>query len=72
MAVLKVIELVGTSPNSWEEATKNAVDKAAETVRGIVGADVVGQNVVVKNGAITEYRIDVKVAFVVEGGVEEE
>ena len=72
MAVLKVVELVGTSPNSWEEATKNAVDKAAETVRGIVGADVVGQNVVVKKGAITEYRVDVKLAFVVEGGVEDE
>jgi flavin-binding protein dodecin len=67
MAVLKVIELVGTSPNSWEEAAKNAVMKAAETVRGIVGADVVRQNVVVKDGAITEYRVDVKVAFLVEG-----
>jgi flavin-binding protein dodecin len=68
MPVLKVIELVGTSPNSWEEATKNAVDKAAETLRGIVGADVVGQNVVVKDGKITEYRVDVKVAFLVEEG----
>lgn len=66
MAVLKVIELVGTSPNSWEEATSNAVDKAAETVRGMVGGDVVGQNVVVKDGKITEYRVDVKVAFLVE------
>lgn len=72
MAVLKVIELVGTSSSSWEEAAKNAIDKAAETVRGIVGADVVGQNVVVAKGAITEYRVDVKVAFIVEGGVEEE
>lgn len=69
MAVLKVIELVGTSPNSWEEAADNAVKKAAESLRGIVGADVVGQNVVVKDGAITEYRVDVKVAFLVEGGV---
>jgi flavin-binding protein dodecin len=68
MSVLKVIELVGTSPNSWEEATKNAVDKAAETLRGIVGGDVVGQNVVVKDGKITEYRVDVKVAFLVEEG----
>ena len=68
MPVLKVIELVGTSPNSWEEATKNAVNKAAETVRGIVGGDVVGQNVVVKDGKITEYRVDVKVAFLVEEG----
>ena len=50
---------------------KNAIDKAAETVRGIVGADVVAQNVVVASGAVTEYRVDVKVAFIVEGGVEE-
>jgi flavin-binding protein dodecin len=69
MPVLKVIELVGTSPNSWEEATKNAVAKAAETLRGISGADVVGQNVVVKDGKVVEYRVDVKVAFMVEGGV---
>ena len=69
MSVLKVIELVGTSPNSWEEATKNAIDKAAETLRGISGADVVGQNVVVKGGKVVEYRVDVKVAFVVEGDV---
>jgi flavin-binding protein dodecin len=69
MSVLKVIELVGTSPDSWEEATRNAIDKAAETLRGITGGDVVGQNVVVKNGAIVEYRVDVKVAFIVEGDV---
>lgn len=69
MSVLKVIELVGTSPNSWEEAAKNAIDKAAESLRGITGADVVRQNVVVKNGAVVEYRVDVKVAFLVEGDV---
>jgi flavin-binding protein dodecin len=69
MSVLKVIELVGTSPNSWEEATKNAVDKAAETLRGITGANVLRQNVVVKDGKISEYRVDVKVAFVVERDV---
>jgi flavin-binding protein dodecin len=69
MPVLKVIELVGTSPNSWEDATKNAVAKAAETLRGISGADVVGQNVLVKDGKVVEYRVDVKVAFIVEGGV---
>jgi flavin-binding protein dodecin len=69
MSVLKVVELVGTSPNSWEEASSNAIKKAAETLRGIKGADVVGQNVVVKNGEIVEYRVDVKVAFLVEGGV---
>ena len=69
MPVLKVIELVGTSPHSWEEATKSAVDKAAETLRGITGANMMRQNVVVKDGKITEYRVDVKVAFIVEGDV---
>ncbi|NIN68777.1 MAG: transporter [Anaerolineae bacterium] len=68
MPVLKVIELVGTSPNSWEEATENAVNKAAETLRGIVGADVVRHNVAVEDGKITEYRVDVKIAFLVEEG----
>jgi flavin-binding protein dodecin len=69
VAVLKVIELMGTSPSSWEEASKNAIAKAAETLRGISGADVVGQNVVVKDGKIVEYRVDLKVAFIVEGDV---
>jgi flavin-binding protein dodecin len=67
--VLKVIELMGTSPNNWEEAAKNAIDKAAETLRGISGADVIGQNVVVKDGKVVEYRVDLKVAFMVEGDV---
>ncbi|NIN65615.1 MAG: dodecin domain-containing protein, partial [Anaerolineae bacterium] len=54
------------------EATENAIYKAAETIRGIVGADVIGQNVVVEDGDITEYRVNVKVAFVVGGGVDED
>ena len=40
MSVVKVLELIGESPNSWEEACKNALDVAAKTVRGIVGIDV--------------------------------
>jgi dodecin len=70
MSVVKVIELVGTSPNSWEEATKNAVDKAAETLRNITGANILRQNVVVKDGEIIEYRVDLKLAFVVEEEVD--
>ncbi len=38
--VIKVIELIGESPNSWEEATKDALAVAAKTIRGIVGIDV--------------------------------
>ncbi len=70
MSVLKVIELVGTSPNSWEEATRNAVDKAAETLRNITGANILRQNVVVKDGEVIEYRVDLKLAFVVEEEVD--
>ena len=65
MSVVKVIELVGTSKVSWEDAAKNAVAEAAKTVRHITGVDVVGQTAVVENNTITEYRANVKIAFVV-------
>ena len=63
--VVKVIELVGSSPKSWEDATKEAVAKAQESVKDIVGVDVMAQTAVVKNGNITEYRANVKIGFVV-------
>jgi flavin-binding protein dodecin len=70
MPVVKVIELVGTSAVSWEDAAKNAVSEAAKTVRHITGVDVIGQTAVVQNNAITEFRANVKIAFMVgEGGV---
>lgn len=64
--VVKVIELIGSSKNSWEEAARNAVKEAAKTVRHIVGVDVVGFTAKVKNGDIIEYRANVKIAFIVE------
>lgn len=70
MTVVKIIELIGTSPDSWEQATHNAIAKAAETLRGITGAEVIGQTAVVSEGQITEYRVNVKVAFVVEEEVD--
>ncbi|MES0361923.1 MAG: dodecin family protein, partial [Anaerolineales bacterium] len=54
MAVIKVVELVGSSPTSWEDAAKNAVDEASETLRDIGGLDVMGQTAIVKGGVITE------------------
>ena len=66
MAVVKMIELLGTSPTSWEEAARNAVDEAAKTVRNISGLHVIGQTAVVEDGVITEYRANVKLAFMVE------
>ncbi len=66
MTVVKIIELVGTSDKSWEDAVRQAVKEAAKTVRNIVGVDVVGFTAKVKDGEITEYRANIKIAFVVE------
>lgn len=66
MAVIKVIELVGISPSSWEDAARNAVSEAAKTVRNISGLHVINQTATVKEGGIIEYRADVKITFLVE------
>jgi flavin-binding protein dodecin len=68
MPVVKVIELVGTSTVSWEDAARNAVAEAAKTVRIITGIDVIGQTAVVEDNVIKEFRANVKVAFVVARG----
>ena len=65
MAV-KVIELVGTSTESWPKAVEEAVSKAGESLRNIHGVDVISLKARVNNGKITEYRADVKIAFVIE------
>lgn len=67
MGVIKVIELVGNSKKSWEDAANQAVMTAAATLRGLTGADVVGMTAVVKDGKIVEYRATVKIAFMIEG-----
>ena len=66
MAVIKVLELVGTSSESWSAAAKSAVEEASKTVRGITGVDVVNSTAQVKDGAITEYHVTVKIAFAIE------
>jgi flavin-binding protein dodecin len=66
MAVVKIIELIGSSPNSWEEATKNALAEAAKTIKNIKSIYVKRCNVKVENNKIVEYRAVVKIAFVVQ------
>jgi len=66
MATIKVIELIGTSKQSWEDAASNAVKDAHETVSGITGLEVLGQTARIENGVITEYRATLKVAFLVD------
>jgi flavin-binding protein dodecin len=66
LSVVKIVELIGSSPNSWEEAVRNAVKEAAKTIRNVKGVDVKRFTAKVKNGDIVEYRAVVKIAFVVE------
>lgn len=66
MAVVKVVELIGTSETSWEDAVQHALDEASKTLRNITGVDVVRFNAEVKDGKISVYKANVKVAFLVE------
>ena len=67
-SVYKVIELIGSSPNSWEEAVSNAVAKAGEQLRELRVAEVDNLDVRVENGVVTAYRAKVHVSFKYEGG----
>lgn len=64
--VVKIIELVGISKKSYEDAVMSAVARTSKTVKNITGVDVIGQSAKVKDGKVTEFRANLKVAFVVE------
>jgi hypothetical protein len=63
MAVCKVIEITSSSPTSFEDALEQGVARAAKTVDDVQGVWVKEQKAVVENGKITEYRVDMKVTF---------
>ncbi len=65
--VVKITELVGSSPNSFSDAVRNAVKEASKTIRGIQGVEVLQSNATVgDDGELTLYKVNVKVAFLVE------
>jgi flavin-binding protein dodecin len=66
MSVLKVVELMSSSKKSWEDATAKAIKKASKSINNIKSAYVQDQSVVVENGEIKEYRVNLKVTFVVK------
>jgi flavin-binding protein dodecin len=63
MAVLKVIEIMASSPKSWEDATIIAVKTAGETLKGIRSVYIHHMNALVKNNKITEFRVNAKITF---------
>ncbi|HEU4984703.1 MAG TPA: dodecin family protein [Nitrososphaera sp.] len=70
MSVIRVTELLATSPTSWEDAVENGLERATKTIRNVKGIDVRGWKAEVQNEKIVEYRVLLKVAFEVEGGPE--
>ncbi|HET6405020.1 MAG TPA: dodecin family protein [Candidatus Thermoplasmatota archaeon] len=65
----KVVELIGNSKESFEGAVQAALSDASRTVRHISGADVIKMSVKCEEGRIIEYRVDLKVAFGIERGM---
>jgi dodecin len=69
-AVVRISEIVGSSPHSFSDAVRNAVRAAAETVRGIRGVEVISSNADVdENGNLSLYKVNCKIAFVVERSI---
>ncbi len=66
MAVIKTIDLVGVSSESWRDAANQALAEAAKTLRGIETMDVLETSAVVKDNAISEYHTHVRVNFRIE------
>lgn len=62
-SVYKVIELVGTSTESWEKAAKAAVERAGQSLRDLRIAEVTDQDMVIKDGKVEAFRAKVKVSF---------
>ena len=66
-SVYKIIELVGTSSESWEKAAANAVERASKTLRDLRIAEIESLDMQIKDGKVEAYRAKVKVSFKFEG-----
>ena len=67
-SVYKIVELVGTSTESWEKAAAAAVERAGKTLRNLRIAEVSSMDMQIKDGKVEAYRAKVKVSFKFEGG----
>ena len=62
-SIYKVIELIGTSEVSWEDAAKNAVERASKSLEDLRVAEVTSQDVKIENGSVTAYRTKLSLSF---------
>ncbi len=66
-SIYKIVDVVGTSPKSWEEAAKNAVETASKTLRDLRVAEITKFDLKVENGKVAAYRARVSLSFKYEG-----
>jgi flavin-binding protein dodecin len=66
MSIAKVTEITASSTKSFEDAVQMGISRASKTLKNVRGAWIRGQKVVVEKGKITEYRVNLKVTFVLE------
>lgn len=66
MAVARQTQIIGASPHSWEDAVRNALERANKTLRGITGLEVVKENAAIQKGKIVEFRATLLVTFVLD------
>jgi flavin-binding protein dodecin len=68
MSVARITELSATSQTSFEDAINQAISRATSTLRGVEGAWIKDQNVMIQDGNITGYKVNLAVTFVLEDG----
>ena len=66
MSVAKVTEIIASSPKSFDDAIEKGIKRADETLQNVRGAWVKSQKVVVEKGKVTEYRVTMKISFVLK------
>ena len=63
---IKIVEIIGISPKSFDDAVAQAVKKASKTIKGITGVEVVKHSAKIEGGKIVQYKADCKIAFTVK------
>ncbi len=68
MSVARVTEISAISTNSFEDAIQQGISRATSTLRGVEGAWIKDMNVMIENGSITGYKVNMEITFVLEDG----
>ncbi|MBI5117452.1 dodecin domain-containing protein [Candidatus Poribacteria bacterium] len=66
MAVARVTEIIASSPKGFDDAVKEGLKRAAKTLRGITGLEVISMKAKVEDGKITEFRVQMHITFILE------